>query len=286
MNGSAQKRLHPLLGEFDEKERKDQYDKKMKTKGFGTRAVHAGQPPEAVYGSVNVPIHASSTYAQSDAASPYYPGMDYSRVANPTRDALERCMAALEDAQYCHIFSSGCAATNTISNLLKHGDEILCVDDVYGGTHRYFAKVLAPATGIKITFADFGTQENVEKHINANTKMIWLETPTNPTLKVFDIEMVAKIAKAKNILFVVDNTFMTPYFQKPLSFGADISVNSMTKYMGGHSDMIMAYAVMNSKEVYDKLAFLHKSIGGNSSAFDCYLALRSAKTLHVRMEQH
>lgn len=210
--------------------------------------------------------------------------MDYSRVSNPTRDALERLMASLEKAKYAHIFSSGCAATNCISSMLTHGDEILCVDDVYGGSHRYFTKVLGPATGIKTTFADFGSQKDVEKHLTKKTKMIWLETPTNPTLKVSDIEMVSKIAKKRKILFVVDNTFMTPYFQKPLTLGADIVISSMTKYMGGHSDFIMSYACMNDKEIYDKLSFLHKSIGSQSSSFDCYLAIRSAKTLHVRME--
>lgn len=210
--------------------------------------------------------------------------MDYARCYNPTRDALERQMASLENGKHGLIFSSGCSTCATISQLMKKGDHVLCVDDVYGGTHRYFKQVLAPTTGIEATFAHLGTEKEVEKHIKKNTKMIWLETPTNPTLKVFDIQMVAKVAKKHKILFVVDNTFMTPYFQKPLDLGADIVICSMTKYILGHSDVIMGYLVTNNKQLFDKLFLIHKSIGAVPSPFDCYLAIRSAKTLHVRME--
>lgn len=210
---------------------------------------------------------------------------DYARCGNPTRLALERNLASLENAKYAFALNSGCSALLTIMNTLSSGDHILCVDDVYGGTQRYMRRILNEKQGIKVDFVDFGDLNIVRKNIKPNTKIVWAETPTNPTLKICDIAAIAKICKEKKTLLVVDNTFFTPYLQNPLDLGADMVVHSITKYIGGHSDVVMGAIMLNDKEMYDKLFFAGKSIGSGASPFDCYLALRGSKTLAVRVER-
>lgn len=210
---------------------------------------------------------------------------DYARCGNPTRLALERNLASLENAKYAFALNSGCSALLTIMNTLSSGDHILCVDDVYGGTQRYMRRILNEKQGIKVDFVDFGDLNIVRKNIKPNTKIVWAETPTNPTLKICDIAAIAKICKEKKTLLVVDNTFFTPYLQNPLDLGADMVVHSITKYIGGHSDVVMGAIMLNDKEMYDKLFFASKSIGSGASPFDCYLALRGSKTLAVRVER-
>lgn len=210
---------------------------------------------------------------------------DYARCGNPTRLALERNLASLENAKYAFALNSGCSALLTIMNTLSSGDHILCVDDVYGGTQRYMRRILNEKQGIKVDFVDFGDLNLVRKSIKPTTKVVWAETPTNPTLKICDIAAIAKICKEKKTLLAVDNTFFTPYLQNPLDLGADMVVHSITKYIGGHSDVVMGAIMLNDKELYDKLFFAGKSIGSGASPFDCYLALRGSKTLAVRVER-
>jgi len=255
-------------------------------KGFGTKAIHAGQDPDPISGGVSVAINLSTTYAQKFPGEPFGP-YDYARCGHPTRDAFEKQMAAVEHGKYGMAFSSGCATTTTIvQTVLGAGDHAVVCDDVYGGTQRYMRQISQQKNGIEFTFVDMTDPENVAKAIKANTKLIWVETPTNPTLKVCDIEKICAIAKEKNIVTAVDNTFPSPYLQSPLLLGADISVNSVTKYIGGHSDVVMGVLVTNNKELRDKLFFTSKTIGGVPGPFDCYLALRGLKTLKVRMEAH
>jgi len=255
-------------------------------KGFGTKAIHAGQEPDPITGGVSVPINLSTTYAQKFPGEPFGP-YDYARCGHPTRDAFEKQMAAVEHGKYGMAFSSGCAVTTTIvQTVLGVGDHAVVCDDVYGGTQRYMRQISQQKNGIEFTFVDMTDPENVAKAIKPNTKLIWVETPTNPTLKVCDIEKICAIAKEKNIVTAVDNTFPSPYLQSPLLLGADISVNSVTKYIGGHSDVVMGVLVTNNKELRDKLFFTSKTIGGVPGPFDCYLALRGLKTLKVRMEAH
>jgi len=255
-----------------------------KHRGFGTNAIHAGQDPDPITGGVSVPINLSSTYAQKFPGEPFG-HFDYSRCGHPTREAFEIAIAAAEHGKFGMAFSSGCAATTCIVQTLAGVDDhIICCDDVYGGTQRYMRQISQQKNGVKFTFVDMTDVKNVEKVIQENTKLIWIETPTNPTLKVCDIEAICAIAKSKNIITAVDNTFPSPYLQSPLLLGADISVNSVTKYIGGHSDVVMGALVTNNKELRDKLFFTSKTIGGTPGAFDCYLALRGLKTLKVRME--
>jgi cystathionine gamma-lyase len=255
-----------------------------KKEGFSTRAIHAGQPADPQTGAVTVPISLATTFVQ---ASPgVHKGFEYSRTGNPTRKAFEECVASIENGKYGLAFASGSAATVTIINLLNTGDEVISIDDVYGGTQRFFNKVSTPAMGIKYKFVDFTKPGALEAAISSKTKLIWIETPTNPTLKLADIKAVSAIAKKHKIIVAVDNTFMTPYFQKPLDLGADIVVHSVTKYLGGHSDVVMGVLATNSSELYEKLKFLQNSIGAIPSPFDCYMALRGVKTLAVRMEAH
>lgn len=268
----------------DKKEYHEKYNEKYEEKGFATRSIHVGQPPEFMYGSVNVPIHMSSTYAQYDCADPYYT-FDYGRCGNPTRAALESVVASLENAKYGMVGSSGLAMTFLIVHLLKSGDHILSVDDIYGGTGRYFRRIACPTYGMEVDFIDMTDLELVKSSIKENTRMLWLETPTNPLLKVFDIKAIGEICKEHNLIYVVDNTFMSPYFQKPLDLGADLVIHSASKYFGGHSDIIMGMIMTNNDEYYEKLNFLLYAVGPNSSPFDCYLVLRSCKTLSVRMKQ-
>lgn len=256
---------------------------KQKSQGFGTIAIHAGQEADASTGAIMTPIYQTLTFVQSAPA--VHKGYDYSRAGNPTRTALEKNLAALEDGKYCAAFSSGMGAIDAVIKLLKAGDHVIAGNDLYGGTYRIFVKVFEQF-GLSFDFIDMSSSGNVKKALKTNTRMIWIETPTNPLLRIVDIEEVAKIAKKANALSVVDNTFATPFLQKPLSLGADIVVHSATKYIGGHSDVILGAAMTNDDEVAEKLYFIQKSSGAVPGPFDCFLALRGTKTLHLRMERH
>jgi cystathionine gamma-lyase len=262
------------------------HDDKYKLKGFSTKCLHIGQEPDMIYGGVNVPISLSTTYAQRAPGKPFGP-YDYSRTGNPTRGNLERLIAGLENAKYSLIWSSGMAAISGIIHLLKTGDEVISIDDVYGGTQRYFRKISNPMHGVTFTFVNMDNLESFSKSLNEKTKMVWLESPTNPTLKTVDIVEIVRITKEfdPNILVVVDNTFMSPYNVKPLDLGADIVMESATKFIGGHSDIVMGITATNNKEIQDTLYFGHKSIGAVPSPFDCYLAIRGIKTLSIRVER-
>jgi cystathionine gamma-lyase len=248
---------------------------------FATRAIHAGQNPDPTTGAIMTPVYLTSTYVQESPG--VHKGWEYSRTHNPTRKAYENCIANLESGKYGFAFASGCAATTTIMHMLKQGDHVVAMDDMYGGTFRLFDKVLK-LQGLDFSYTDLTKTENFEKVVKPNTKMLWLETPTNPTLKLADIKTLCEMAHKRNILVVVDNTFMSPYFQKPLELGADMVVHSATKYIGGHSDMVGGAVVTNSADIAEKLAFLSNSMGGIQSPFDSFLALRSLKTLHIRMK--
>lgn len=250
---------------------------------FNTRAIHAGQSPDPTTGAIMTPVYLTSTYVQESPG--VHKGWEYSRTHNPTRKAYEDCIASLESGKYGFAFSSGCAATTTVMHLLTSGDHVIAMDDMYGGTFRLFDKVLRHH-GLEFSYTDLTKVENVEKSIKPNTKMIWIETPTNPTLKLADIKKISAIAAAKNILVVVDNTFMSPYFQRPLELGANIVVHSATKYIGGHSDVVGGVAVTSDKAIAERLQFLTNSMGGIQGAFDAFLALRSLKTLPLRMKAH
>lgn len=251
--------------------------------GFGTLAVHAGQRPDPVTGAVIPALSLSTTYKQSAAG--VHTGYDYSRSGNPNRNNFEEAIAELEGGKYGLAFASGSATTASIVNTLPQGSHLISVNDVYGGTYRYFTKV-AIHNGVETTFVNLSDPANIEKAFKKNTKLVWLETPTNPTLRVIDIKAIAERAHAHGALLVVDNTFMSPYFQKPLSLGADIVVHSVTKYINGHSDVVMGVAVTSDKAVYDKLAFIQNSLGAVPSAFDCFLARRGLMTLEIRMQKH
>jgi len=252
--------------------------------GFGTKAIHAGQHPDPITGAVVTPISLATTFVQTSPGD--HTGFEYGRTGNPTRLAWENCVAALEGAKYGLAFSSGSACTATIINMLNSGDHVICCDDVYGGTNRYFSRVATPANGMKFTMVDLNKEGALEQAIQPNTKMLWIETPTNPTLKICDIKKMSEIAHKHNLIVVVDNTFMSPYFQNPLALGADIVVHSVSKYLNGHSDVIMGFCATNDEAHYTKIKFLQNSIGAVPSPFDCFLALRGVKTLHVRMEAH
>merc|ERR1712013_791138 len=252
---------------------------------FATKALHVGQEPEQ-WSSLAVvpPISLSTTFKQNSPANPTL--YEYSRSGNPTRDVLERCLASLDNAKYAATFASGLAACSSIVNLLSAGDHIVSMDDIYGGTNRFFRKV-ASRMNIETSFVDAMIASNIEDAIRPNTRMVWIETPTNPTLKIVDIRAVSEITKKhKDIFLVVDNTFESAYFQRPLELGADVSYYSLTKYMNGHTDVIMGAACTNNDELHEKLRFLQNAIGPVPSPFDCYLVNRSLKTLRVRMEEH
>ena len=229
-----------------------------------------------------MPLDFSSTFAQPAPGEPVL--FDYARCGNPTRLALERQLASMEHANFAFATNSGMSAHVTLMNLCQAGDHILCVDDVYGGTQRYLRRILGPNTGIDVTFEDFSDVASFRKHLKANTKMVWLETPTNPTLKVFDIEKLAEACKKHGALLIVDNTFMTPVNQSPLLLGADIVVHSLTKYIGGHSDMIAGCICLNDRDLYDRVYFVLKSMGTGLDSFHSWLAIRSCKTLEVRVK--
>ncbi|KAL3896142.1 MAG: hypothetical protein SGCHY_004267 [Lobulomycetales sp.] len=252
---------------------------------FGTRAVHAGQEPDPSSGAVIPPISLSTTFAQRAAGEPYS-SWDYSRSGNPSRHAFEVAVAALENGKHGLAFASGSVTTATIMGLLSAGDHVISVNDVYGGTSRYFRKV-APKAGLEVEFLDMADPNSIKPKIRDNTRLIWVETPTNPTLRLVDIKAIAEIAHShKDIILVVDNTFLSPYFQSPLALGADIVVHSVSKFINGHSDVVMGVAVTNSDSIYKELKFLQNSIGGIPSPFDCFMANRGLKTLHLRMRAH
>ena len=262
------------------------YDEKFTECGFSTKCLHIGQEPDAIYGGVNVPINMSTTYAQHSPGEPYGP-FDYSRCGNPTRSHLERLIAGIENGKYAISWSSGMAAITGIVHLLRTGDEIICIDDVYGGTQRYFRKISAVNHDLVFKFIAMDTLDELRQNLTDKTKLIWLESPTNPTLKVTDIRAVVRLVKDYNpdIIITVDNTFMSPYNCKPLDLGVDFVMESATKYLGGHSDIVMGITATNNKELNDKLYFVSKSMGGVPSPFDCYLAIRGVKTLSIRVER-
>lgn len=250
---------------------------------FGTKAIHAGQEPDPTTGAIMTPIYQTSTYVQAEPGD--HKGYEYSRGTNPTRKALEDCIASLENAQFGLCFSSGMGAIDAVMKTLKTGDEVITGDDLYGGTYRIFTKIFAPM-GIVFKFIDFTNPDNLKQHITPKTKMVWIETPTNPTCKIIDIEAVAKIAKANNILLSVDNTFASPYNQNPINLGADLVMHSVTKYIGGHSDLVMGALCTNSEKLYDELFYIYNACGATPGPMDSFLALRGIKTLHIRMERH
>ncbi|OLD03047.1 cystathionine gamma-synthase [Candidatus Bathyarchaeota archaeon] len=250
---------------------------------FSTKAIHAGQEADPATGSVTVPVYLTSTYLQHE------PGKEgkyvYSRTGNPTRNALERSLAALEGGKFGLAFSSGMAATTTILLLLQKGDHVITGDDVYGGVYRLFNQILRNY-GLEFTYVDPRNPENVKKALRKNTRMVWVETPTNPLMKIADVRAIAKIAKSARAITVVDNTFMSPYFQNPLRHGADIVVHSTTKYLGGHSDLIGGAAITSDPALYKRLKFLQNAVGAIPGPLDCWLVLRGVKTLALRMERH
>jgi cystathionine gamma-lyase len=250
---------------------------------FGTKAIHAGQEPDPTTGAIMTPIYQTSTYVQAEPGD--HKGYEYSRGTNPTRKALEDCIASLENAKFGLCFSSGMGAIDAVMKTLKTGDEVITGDDLYGGTYRIFTKIFAPM-GIVFKFIDFTNPDNLKQHITPKTKMVWIETPTNPTCKIIDIEAVAKIAKANNILLSVDNTFASPYNQNPINLGADLVMHSVTKYIGGHSDLVMGALCTNSEKLYDELFYIYNACGATPGPMDSFLALRGIKTLHIRMERH
>jgi len=251
---------------------------------FETRAIHVGQEPDSATGAVTTPIYQTSTYVQ-DAVG-VHKGYDYARVANPTRTALQECLASLEGAAHGHAFSSGLGAATTLMHLLSPGDHVVCVNDVYGGIYRMFSQVYEPK-GYRFTF--LSAQEistGLDEHLDEQTRLVWLESPTNPLLNLVDIRAAAEAAHAVGALVVVDNTFATPYLQQPLSLGADVVLHSTTKYLGGHSDVVGGFLATNDDAISERLAFLQKSLGAVPGPFDSWLVLRGVKTLAVRMEKH
>jgi cystathionine gamma-lyase len=250
-----------------------------------TLCIHAGQEPDPIHGAVMTPIVLSSTFAQDGPAVLRGPGFDYSRAGNPTRDALEKCFAALEGGKYGVAFGSGCAATMAILLLLKSGDHVLVGDDVYGGTFRIFDKVMKQF-GVGATFLDMTDPSKVRAALQPSTKLVWMETPSNPMLKIFDIAAIAEVARKAGVWLAVDNTFATPILQRPLELGATLAVHSTTKYMNGHSDVVGGAVVTSDHTLAERLHFVQKSGGAVPSPFDCYMVLRGLKTLGVRMRQH
>ncbi|EFA10345.1 cystathionine gamma-lyase [Tribolium castaneum] len=250
-------------------------------KGFATAAIHAFQEPEQWESlAVVTPMVSSTTFKQYGPAN--FKKYEYGRSGNPSREVLEKCLATLDNGKYGLCWSSGLGATTGVASLFTAGDHIICGDDVYGGTNRLFRQVCSKF-GLEITFVN---EKEIEKNIKPNTKLIWIESLTNPTLKVMDIKATAELAHKHNVLLAVDSTFVTPYFQHPLDFGADLVIHSITKYINGHSDVIMGATITNNKEIYDKLKFLQNSMGIIPAPFDCYQVTRSLKTLALRMQQH
>ena len=256
---------------------------KNKRPGFATIAIHAGQEPDAETGAVVVPIYPTSTYVQQELGK--NKGYEYARVSNPTRTRLEENLAALEGGSAARVFASGMAAINAICTMYKSGDHVVCGNDLYGGVPRLFNQVLANF-GVQFTYVDTTDAKNVERAIRKNTRMVYIETPTNPLMSLSDIAAISQVCRDKKTELVVDNTFMSPYFQQPIALGADMVVHSTTKFLNGHSDGLGGVVVCTKKEQADKLAFVQKAAGAILSPFECWLVLRGVKTLAVRMEQH
>ena len=250
---------------------------------FNTKTIHGGQKLDPAYGSVMPPIYQTSTYAQTTPGG--HKGFEYSRSANPTRTALENSFASIENGKFGLAFGSGLAAIDAVIKLLEPGDEVLSTSDLYGGTYRLFTSVFKKF-GIKFNFIGMENASNIENFITDNTKLIWVETPTNPMMNIIDIKVAATIAKKHNILLAVDNTFATPYLQRPLDLGADIVMHSATKYIGGHSDLVMGALIVKDKDLADRLYFIQNASGAVCGPQDSFLALRGIKTLHIRMQRH
>lgn len=252
---------------------------------FATRCIHAGQTPDPTTGAVMMPIYATSTFAQESPG--VHKGFEYARSQNPTRMAFERCISDLEGGSAAFAFSSGLAASATVLDMLEHGSHIVASDDLYGGTRRLFEKVRRQSAGLDITYVDLGNADAVKAALRPNTRLVWVETPTNPLLKLADLEAIAQAARGHGTLLVADNTFASPWVQRPLEFGFDIVVHSTTKYLNGHSDMVGGVVVVGqNQEVCEKIGFLQNAIGSISGPFDSFLALRGLKTLSLRMERH
>jgi cystathionine beta-lyase len=250
---------------------------------FGTKAIHAGVEPDPSTGAIMTPIFQTSTYVQKSPG--VHKGYEYARTQNPTRDALQKNLAALENGKHGLCFSSGLGAIDAVVKLLNPGDEVISTNDLYGGTYRIFTKVFE-RYGIKFHFISMEDPASIEAYINKNTKLIWAETPTNPMMNIVDVAEIGKVAKKHNVLFAVDNTFATPFLQNPLGMGADIVMHSVTKYLAGHSDTVMGALIVNDDELAKQLAFIQNACGATPGPQDCFLVLRGIKTLHIRMERH
>jgi len=255
----------------------------LRNKKTGTKFIHAGAEPDPTTGAIMTPIYQTSTYVQAGPAQ--HKGYEYARSQNPTRAALETALAVIENGKFGLAFSSGVAATDAVIKLLAPGDEVICANDMYGGTYRLFTKVFEKF-GIKFKYVDTTHAENVTAALTVNSKLIWIETPTNPLMNITDIAAIAAISKKAGTILCVDNTFASPYLQNPLDLGADIVMHSSTKYLGGHSDVIQGALIMNDQSLKDQLYFIQKSCGAVPGPFDCFLVLRGIKTLHVRMKAH
>jgi len=253
-------------------------------KQFATRTIHAGQAPDTTTGAIMPPIYATSTYVQESPG--VHKGYEYSRTQNPTRMAYERCIADLESGSHGFAFASGMAATGTILELIDSGDHVIAMDDLYGGTRRLFSGVRERSAGLEFTYVDLSDLEAAASAFRDNTRLVWIESPTNPLLKLVDLKALAALAKKSGALVVVDNTFATPYLQRPLEFGADIVMHSATKFINGHSDMVGGIVAVNDEGLAERIAYLQNSIGSVAGPFDSFLALRGVKTLDVRMERH
>lgn len=258
--------------------------KKIEKQALATRVIHAGQPPDPMTGAVMTPIYATSTYIQESPGK--HQGFEYGRTRNPTRDAYEKCVADLESGQYGFGFASGMASIATILELLNAGDHIIAIDDLYGGTYRLLERVRSQSANLKTTFLDLTKEGDWDKVVTPKTKMLWIESPTNPMLKCVDLKKCAAFAKKHKLISVMDNTFATPILQRPLELGFDVVVHSATKYLNGHSDIIGGVVVVSDKELAERLHFLQNAIGSVPSPFDCFMILRGLKTLAVRMQKH
>lgn len=255
------------------------------THHFDTQVIHAGQEPDPHTGAVITPIYATSTYAQPTPGQ--HKGFEYTRTGNPTRLAYEKCMAELECGTHAYAFASGMAAASTLLEVLDSGDHVLAMDDLYGGTYRLFENVRRRSANLQFTFADLSVLDNIQKNIQKNTRMIWIESPTNPMLKLADLTAIAEIARKNNIITVVDNTFASPWIQQPIKMGIDIVMHSATKYLNGHSDVVGGITIVGEKkELAEKIQYLQNAVGAVASPFDSFLVLRGLKTLSVRMERH
>ncbi len=250
---------------------------------FGTKAIHAGADADPTTGAIMTPIFQTSTYVQESPG--LNKGYGYARGKNPTREALQKNIAALENGKHCVCFSSGMGAIDAVIRMLRPGDEVITGDDLYGGSYRIFTKIYENY-GIKFHFINLTDTNNIQKYINTNTKLIWVETPTNPTMQIIDIVSCSAISKSNKILLAVDNTFASPFLQNPLELGADIVMHSATKYLGGHSDVVMGALIMNDDKLHEQIYFILNSCGANPGPMDCFLVMRGIKTLHLRMERH